>query len=79
MSIAQQYPHYFKDVGNLNAIDVYRVIDLWGVSNPCLQHALKKILVAGNRGVKDQIDDIEEAIISLQRYLEMVEEDALHK
>ena len=40
-----------------------------------LQHALKKVLVAGKRGAKDEIKDIEEAILTLQRKLEMIEED----
>ena len=35
--------HYFKDVSNLKHIDVYRVLILFGVTDPCLQHAIKKI------------------------------------
>ena len=67
--------HYFKDVSNLKHIDVYRVLILFGVTDPCLQHAIKKLLCAGNRGVKDELKDVQEAIASLTRYLEIKTED----
>jgi len=71
----QNHSHYFKDVSNLNFIDVYRVLLLFGVTDPCLQHATKKLLCAGNRGVKDELKDVQEAIASLTRYLEIKTED----
>jgi len=71
----QKHNHYFKDVSNLNFIDVYRVLLLFGVTDPCLQHATKKLLCAGNRGVKDELKDVQEAIASLTRYLEIKTED----
>jgi hypothetical protein len=40
-----------------------------------LQHAIKKLLCAGQRGIKDQKQDVQEAIASLLRYLEMQTED----
>lgn len=70
-----KYEHYFKYVGNLESIDIYRVLDLFEVTHPCLQHAAKKILVAGNRGHKDIQKDIQEAIDSLGRWQEMQMED----
>lgn len=73
-SNAELYPHYFKDVKLLKSIDVYRVLDLWSVTDPCLQHAIKKLLVSGNRGYKDQEKDIQEAINTLQRWQEMQDE-----
>ncbi len=69
------HEHYFKDVTHLKTIDVYRVLDLFGVSNPCVQHAVKKLLCSGQRGVKDTRQDVQEAITSLLRYLEMQTED----
>ncbi len=69
------HEHYFKDVSHLKTIDVYRVLDLFGVSNPCIQHAVKKLLCSGTRGVKDERKDIEEAVSSLVRCLEMQTED----
>lgn len=70
-----EYKHYQKNVEHLKWVDVYRVLDLFGVTNPCLQHAIKKLLCAGNRGVKDELKDVQEAIASLLRYLEMQTED----
>ena len=71
----QNHDHYFKDVSNLKHIDVYRVLILFGVTDPCLQHAIKKLLCAGNRGAKDKNQDVQEAISSLLRYLEMQTEN----
>ena len=73
--ISQEYKHYKKDVSNLNSIDVYRVLKLFDVKDPALQHAVKKILCAGDRGTKDKVQDIQEAIASLNRSLEMINED----
>ena len=70
-----EYKHYQKNVEHLKWVDVYRVLDLFGVSNPCVQHAIKKLLCAGQRGAKDERKDIEEAVSSLVRYLEMKTED----
>ncbi len=70
-----EYKHYQKNVEHLKWIDVYRVLDLFGVSNPCVQHAIKKLLCKGTRGVKDTQQDVQEAITSLVRYLEMQTED----
>lgn len=71
-----EYKHYQKNVEHLKWIDVYRVLDLFGVSNPCVQHAIKKLLCSGQRGVKDTQQDVQEAITSLVRCLEMQTEDA---
>lgn len=73
---ARQHGHYFKPVAGLQHVDVYRVLELFGVTDPCLQHALKKLLVAGGRGAgKDIRQDVKEAIDSLQRWQEMRAED----
>lgn len=70
--------HYFKDVSKLKYIDVYRVLELFGVGNSCLQHAIKKLLVAGGRGAgKDMDRDVQEAIDSLIRYQEMKKENGV--
>lgn len=74
-SAERKHSHYFKDVSNLKTIDVYRVIDLFDVTNSCIQHALKKLLVAGGRGAKNVERDIQEAIDTLIRYQEMKKED----
>lgn len=70
------HDHYFKDVANLQRVDVYRVLRLFEVTDPCIQHAVKKLLVAGGRGSKDVDKDIQEAMDSLARWQEMRKEDA---
>ena len=65
------YDHYFKDVSHLKVIDIYRILELYEVTNPCVQHAVKKLLCSGKRGVKDANNDIKEAFATLDRYLEM--------
>ncbi len=72
-----KYPHYFKSVAHLETVDVYRVLSLFKVTEPCIQHAIKKLLCAGDRGDKSMIKDITEARDSLNRHLEMLNEDGL--
>jgi len=72
-----KYPHYFKSVSHLETVDVYRVLSLFQVNDPCIQHAIKKLLCAGDRGDKSMIKDITEARDSLNRHLEMLQEDGL--
>jgi hypothetical protein len=69
------HPHYFKDVSHLDQVDVYRVLELFNVTNPCIQHAIKKLLCAGTRGVKDHEKDLREAVDSIHRALQMIAED----
>ena len=79
MSVGNKHPHYHKDVRGLDTIDVYRVLHLFNVSDPCIQHAVKKLLVAGGRGAgKDINKDIQEAIDSLQRWQEMRRLSLIH-
>jgi len=67
--------HYRKYVGHLDYIDVYRIIDLYELHDPCFQHALKKVLVPGQRGHKDLTKDINDIIDTMKRKLEMLAED----
>jgi hypothetical protein len=71
----KKHSHYFKDVSKLDYIDVYRVIDLFKIQHPCLQHAVKKLLVSGGRGHKDEDRDIQDVIDSCVRWQEMRKED----
>lgn len=54
-------------------IDVYDVLVAFKVTNPASQHAIKKILASGQRGVKDFEQDLLEAIASLKRAIELGE------
>ena len=72
----RKHAHYHKSVAHLSSVDVYRVLGLFGVTDQALGHAIKKLLVAGNRGVKNIDKDVQEAIDTLQRWQEMRAEDA---
>ena len=52
-------------------IDVYDVLLAYGVTSPADQHAIKKMLMPGKRGVKDANQDRKEAIQSLERAIEL--------
>lgn len=78
MPAIRKHSHYYKQVRHLETIDVYRVLDLYKVTDSCIQHAVKKLLVAGGRGGnKDIRQDIQEAIDTLERWKEMQNENAL--
>lgn len=77
MSSKDNFSHYYRDVRHLEKMDIYRFCELFNVTGP-LEHALKKIACAGQRGAKDQIKDLKEAISSINRKLEMLEEDSTH-
>lgn len=70
----ENHNHYFKPCP-YDTLDVYRVISIFGVSDPCIQHALKKLLCSGVRGYKDQSKDIQDVIDTLERWKQMREED----
>ena len=70
----ENHNHYFKPCP-YDTLDVYRVINIFGVSDPCIQHALKKLLCSGVRGHKDQSKDIQDVIDTLERWKQMREED----
>ena len=76
---AVKYPHYHKNVAHLKYVDVYRVIELFDVKDHAIAHAIKKLLCSGERGAKDKIQDVQEAISSLLRYLEMQTENENEK
>ena len=70
----ENHNHYFKPCP-YDTLDVYRVINIFGVSDPCIQHALKKLLCSGVRGHKDQSKDIQDVIDTLERWKQMRCED----
>ena len=52
-------------------VDVYDILTAYSVTNPADAHAIKKMLCPGRRGAKDGIQDRREAIVSLQRAIEL--------
>lgn len=72
------YNKYFRDVSHLSTVDVYRVLELFDVTDHALGHAAKKLLLAGLRtGGKGQVVDVMEARDTLNRWLEMQAEDGI--
>ena len=57
-------------------IDIYDVLKAWGVTCPATQHAIKKLLQPGERGHKDKLTDLREALASVKRAIEMEESAA---
>jgi hypothetical protein len=47
------------------------VLELFNVTNPCLQHIVKKALCAGMRGAKDFKQDLAEIRDTAERGIEM--------
>ena len=67
----RKHRHYFKDVSNIAEIDVYTVLKLFDVTDPCLQHIVKKALCAGKRGHKDMIEDLQNIVDTAIRAVEL--------
>lgn len=65
------YAREFKGV----KIDPYRICKVYNITDPAIQHALKKLLRLGRGSEKDEENDVEEAIQSLERWQEMREEE----
>ena len=53
------------------SVDVYDVLMAWGVTNPALQHLIKKALQCGQRGHKDNEHDLQDIIDSAIRAKEL--------
>ena len=72
----RKHNHYFKDVSFLNEMDIYALCKVFGVkdSSGAKHHAIKKILCSGARGAKDEMQDIQEAIDTLTRLVELESE-----
>ena len=66
---------YSRRIGK-EVVDVYDVLMAFNVTNPATQHAIKKLLMPGNRGHKDKLADLKEAYQSIARAIELESEDA---
>lgn len=71
-----KHSHYKKDIRHLSMLDIYRFLKLFNVTDPAIQHAIKKLALNGERGAKDIERDYREAIDSIERALQMIAEDA---
>ena len=70
------HEHYFRDIPKgVTKMDIYRFLDLFGVTCPVAQHVIKKAVAAGQRGHKDVTRDWQDVQDSAARKLQMIEED----
>lgn len=65
---------YLKQIKPKVFVDVYDVLAAWKVTNPALQHLIKKALQAGNRGHKDLLEDLDDIVVSANRALQLGKE-----
>ena len=56
-------------------IDIYDILNAYRVTCPATQHAIKKLLQPGERGHKDKLTDLREALASVERAIQMAEQD----
>lgn len=66
---------YQKQIGK-ELVDVYDVLVAYNVTCPAIAHAIKKCLMPGQRGDKDTVQDLKEAIQALERAV-LLEEKVL--
>lgn len=57
--------------GTRTTVDVYRVLDAFAVTDPCLQHLIKKALCVGVRGHKDVSTDLNDILLSAEKAVEL--------
>ena len=69
----RSHSHYYKDISQFTELDVYLLCKLYNIKDEsgCLHHAIKKLLVLGERGHKDRKTDLQNAIDTLVRLQEI--------
>lgn len=64
-------PKYNREIKPNVFVDVYDVLQAFNVTNPALQHLVKKALAVGQRGHKDSAEDYQDIIDSAKRAKEL--------
>jgi hypothetical protein len=64
-------PKYNKQIKPGVTVDVYDVLQAWNVTNPALQHMIKKALQCGQRGHKDTAEDMADIVACALRAQEI--------
>lgn len=65
---------YDREIVPFLFVDVYDVLSAFPTESPAIDHAVKKLLAPGQRGVKNRTTDLEEAISSIQREINRMSE-----
>lgn len=61
---------YQREINGV-VVDVYDILRAYGVTCPAVAHAVKKLLLPGQRGAKSVMEDLEEANRSIERAIEL--------
>jgi hypothetical protein len=69
----ETYNHYVRHFKGVK-LDPYRIFSLYEITDPCVQHAMKKLFALGKRGSKNLEKDLQEVIDTLVRMKEMLSE-----
>lgn len=72
--IEQVQPNKYQRTIKGVTVDVYDVLDAFGVTCQARGHAIKKLLMAGQRGHKDEAQDLREAVQATERSIELVKQ-----
>jgi len=55
-------------------VDVYRVLNAFPTGSPEIDHAVKKLLAAGKRGAKDELQELREYVQSIESRIDYLNE-----
>tara|TARA_Y100000310_G_C20664639_1_gene806784 strand:- start:729 stop:1058 length:330 start_codon:yes stop_codon:yes gene_type:complete len=69
--MTNKYNRTIKKGGKQVVVDVYDVLDAFDVKCPALQHLIKKALCVGIRGHKNEAQDLEDILDSVNRAIEL--------
>lgn len=69
-NLGNHYKFSYKGI----KMDPYRIFKIYKIADPAQQHAIKKLLRAG-QSIKSLEQDISEVIVTLERWKEMIRED----
>lgn len=68
------HPNRYARTINGATVDVYDILRAFNVTCPATQHAIKKLLMPGQRGGKSVTQDLREALASVHRAIDMAGE-----
>ena len=71
IDVAGQSQNKYQRTIKGDTVDVYDVLVAFGVTCPAMAHAIKKMLMPGQRGSKDAEQDKREAIQAIERSIEL--------
>lgn len=70
-SVPVSLSKYHREIKPGVFVDCYDVLKAWNVTNPALQHLLKKALQPGARGHKTLVQDLDDIVASAIRAREL--------